>query len=263
MEEENQTQPCWHTWETNSFCQFINLFSSSCLTKLVQQCRSWQRSYVRGGKLLYSFLVNSANTHTKPPTHRIWRAIHLVLAKSLRGCTFWLLVDGKCATVWYFISYKNKTKRSINIQPTSKNRTQVVWMQWSRKMPLSKTKTTTPPHPCSIQNKDLQDALLFTQNQPAEYKKFSLGTQTPVSVMPNDLNPTSCIWGGLMGCCPLPLPGIWRKILNHFLSSAQNMKPRARVSKNQLNYSLVKCIFCWVQFIWTTAGFNTAITQSY
>lgn len=106
MEEEKQTQPCWHTLQSNSVWQFMNFFSSSCLTKLFQQYKSWQHSYLRR-KLLHSLLVSSTHTHTKPHTHRKLRAIHLVLAKTLWDCTFWLLADGKRATVWYLISYKN------------------------------------------------------------------------------------------------------------------------------------------------------------
>lgn len=67
MEEEKQTQPCWHTLHSNSFWQFMNFFSSSCLTELLQQYKSWQHSYLRR-KLLHSLLVSSAHTHTQNPT---------------------------------------------------------------------------------------------------------------------------------------------------------------------------------------------------
>lgn len=78
MEEEKQTQPCWHT-EDKFLLTIYELFSSSCLTELLQQYKSWQRSYLRRGKLLYSLLVSSADTLRKT-THRKLRAIHLVLA---------------------------------------------------------------------------------------------------------------------------------------------------------------------------------------
>lgn len=67
MEEEKQTQPCWHTLQSNSFWQFMNFFSSSCLTKLLQQYKTWQHSYLRR-KLLHSLLVSSAHTQNPTPT---------------------------------------------------------------------------------------------------------------------------------------------------------------------------------------------------
>lgn len=70
MEEEKQTQPCWHTSQSNSSWQFMNFFSSSCLTKLLQQYKSWQHRYLRR-KLLHSLLVSSAHTHKTPHPQEI------------------------------------------------------------------------------------------------------------------------------------------------------------------------------------------------